>query len=307
VITVTVLLAAGIAVYESPQVRQWIEASRRKIAIALHNLGDEINPPRQPREDISMMEDVSDEAEERRRKAREEILRRRGVLESQRRRSNTGSSGSFDALVDKDGRLKEQSEGLTSAKATATDANNSSGITHRRHDADPASDVNLEQLRSLRLQPPSEVSSARASGSHVDLTPTSEFPDSEFEFPNHNDASQDLSRQSDYMSAVSSRMSSGTEDGEPDFYYAHPNHPNRTQEAMNSWLQGPSIPARNENLYDASTAASIASSMSHINHEAFEASSDGTMSEAELVQGVHTPVSWSEVGSVISSNDGSHH
>jgi hypothetical protein len=102
-------------------------------------------------------------------------------------------------------------------------------------------------------------------------------------------------------------MSSGTEDGEPDFYYAHPNHPNHAQEAMNSWLQGPSIPARNENLYDASTAPSVASSMSHINHEAFEASSDGTMSEAELVQGVHTPVSWSEVGSVISSNDGSHH
>ena len=36
--------AAAIAVYESPQARQFAEDLRRKIAIALHSLGDEINP-----------------------------------------------------------------------------------------------------------------------------------------------------------------------------------------------------------------------------------------------------------------------
>jgi hypothetical protein len=43
-------LKAAIAVYESPQARQFAEDVRRRIAIALHALGDEINPAsQQPR------------------------------------------------------------------------------------------------------------------------------------------------------------------------------------------------------------------------------------------------------------------
>lgn len=45
IIVATVITAAAIAVYESPQARQFAEDVRRKIAIALHSLGDEINPP----------------------------------------------------------------------------------------------------------------------------------------------------------------------------------------------------------------------------------------------------------------------
>ncbi len=44
VIVITVVAAAAIAVYESPEVRQFAEQCRRRIAIALHSLGDEINP-----------------------------------------------------------------------------------------------------------------------------------------------------------------------------------------------------------------------------------------------------------------------
>ncbi len=44
IIVVTVVAAAAIAVYESPEVRQFAEECRRRIAIALHSLGDEINP-----------------------------------------------------------------------------------------------------------------------------------------------------------------------------------------------------------------------------------------------------------------------
>lgn len=61
VITVSALVAAGIAVYESPQFRQWVDNSRRKIAVALHNLGDEIQPRNATspaRQDISMTEEV---------------------------------------------------------------------------------------------------------------------------------------------------------------------------------------------------------------------------------------------------------
>ena len=44
IIVVTVVAAAAIAVYESPEIRQFAEECRRRIAIALHSLGDEINP-----------------------------------------------------------------------------------------------------------------------------------------------------------------------------------------------------------------------------------------------------------------------
>lgn len=49
VIVVTVVAATCVAIYESPEVRQFFEDGRRRIAIALHSLGDEINP--QPRPD----------------------------------------------------------------------------------------------------------------------------------------------------------------------------------------------------------------------------------------------------------------
>lgn len=50
IVGVSIAVAAAIAVYESPQARQFAEDVRRKIAIALHSLGDEINPrSQQPR------------------------------------------------------------------------------------------------------------------------------------------------------------------------------------------------------------------------------------------------------------------
>src|SRR5204863_5835774 len=120
---------------DNPQVRQWVDASRRKIAVALHGLGDGINPKSHSstqRDDVSMCEDLSEEAEERRRKAREEIMRRGAILEAHRKRKSAGSVGSFDSLVDKDGRLKEdKSERKEShATATAVDPSNS-GLIHR--------------------------------------------------------------------------------------------------------------------------------------------------------------------------------
>ena len=44
VIVVTVVAATCIAIYESPEVRQFADDCRRRIAVALHSIGDEINP-----------------------------------------------------------------------------------------------------------------------------------------------------------------------------------------------------------------------------------------------------------------------
>lgn len=122
--SISLLLAAGLAVYEHPQIKQWVDESRRKIAFALHNLGDDLDPPspqqRNSFRDASIQEDDSPEAVERRRKARQEILERGRMMEERRRSQQAKStkSKSFDDLVDDGGNLKSEA---TQAMATATE------------------------------------------------------------------------------------------------------------------------------------------------------------------------------------------
>ena len=121
IISISALVAAGFAIYEIPEVRQWIEESRRRVAIALHSLGDEIGPhqPSQSRSpDASYYEDNGHEAIERRRRARQEILARGRMMEERRRFKQAGNAKakSFDDLVDETGSLREeQGTGATSA------------------------------------------------------------------------------------------------------------------------------------------------------------------------------------------------
>lgn len=49
VVVVSVAVATAIAIYESPQARQFAEDVRRRVAQALHSLGNEVYPPSQPR------------------------------------------------------------------------------------------------------------------------------------------------------------------------------------------------------------------------------------------------------------------
>ena len=107
--------------YENPQVRQWVDHSRRKIAIALYNLGDEIQPPRSQEDDASIREDGSPEAAERRRRAREELMERGRIMEERRRRQQEGATRarSFDELVDEKGALRQ--EVAEEAKTTAVE------------------------------------------------------------------------------------------------------------------------------------------------------------------------------------------
>ena len=108
-----------------------MDNSRRKVAVALHDLGDELAPrpqSRRPRsQDASTQEDNSPEAVERRRKARAEIIERGRVLE-ERRRGQRASAKSFDDLVDKDGVLKAEA-----TRATATEAQPASSELRKRN------------------------------------------------------------------------------------------------------------------------------------------------------------------------------
>ncbi|KAL9040142.1 MAG: hypothetical protein Q9180_002098 [Flavoplaca navasiana] len=123
IVSISLLLAAGLAVYEHPQVKQWVDESRRKIAFALHNLGDDLEPPsssrRKSSQDASTREDNSAEATERRRKARQDILERGRRMEERRRAQHGTStkSKSFDDLVDDQGKLKHDTNQATTSAA----------------------------------------------------------------------------------------------------------------------------------------------------------------------------------------------
>ncbi|KAK6087385.1 hypothetical protein SCUP234_01543 [Seiridium cupressi] len=101
VIAVSVVVAAGIAIYESPELRRIAEDLRRRIAVALHSLGDSITP--QERENLfNRPEDAEgfllsrgidvrqgdeqgvDADEETRRRQREELMYWNAIAESKR-------------------------------------------------------------------------------------------------------------------------------------------------------------------------------------------------------------------------------
>jgi hypothetical protein len=80
IIAASVAVAAAIAIYESPEVRRMADDLRRRIAIALHSLGENVDPNRQPR--FNRPEDADgfyashdvDADEETRRRQREELM-----------------------------------------------------------------------------------------------------------------------------------------------------------------------------------------------------------------------------------------
>ncbi|KAI9903958.1 hypothetical protein N3K66_000487 [Trichothecium roseum] len=127
-VAVSVAVATAIALYESPELRRYADDVRRRIALAMHSLGDGINPPhrapffnRPEDADGFMMSSRGDGAnpgvdadEETRRRQREELLYWNSVRvakeeEDARRNSDTGESApkakrgsSFDDFLRKD-------------------------------------------------------------------------------------------------------------------------------------------------------------------------------------------------------------
>ena len=153
IITVGILAAAALAAYDNEQFRAWVDRTRHKIAMGLHNLGDEIHPRKSMQErksDASMSEEKGDAAEERRRQARQEIMERGRVLEERRKRrklsgnTNGSQSSSFDSLVDEDGKLRPETmteSSTTEASATAVETVEPAGTIRSRHHVPIEADV----------------------------------------------------------------------------------------------------------------------------------------------------------------------
>lgn len=304
IIGVSVLVAAGIAVYESPQFKQWVTTSRRKIALALHNLGDEIQPQDIPmREDISMTEETGEIAEERRRIARAEITRRATFLESRQKAGQRHQPhNSFDTLVDNEGNLLKdedqdfdtQPNQVPTANSTGVDLGISEPLRRGGKPIEPDSPTHSRNDH-LHVDIPSSTPSNHPSESMIQFTPTSDKPEGEGMFdpfsPN---------------SPLSVSGSSHTEEHQQT-YYAHPDgtanepHENgRLAELGNFGHEG-------IQSHDVSAAPSTTGSFSHVGGFDDE-TSDGTLSDlGGRSVGAATPASWSEVGSVISDEDAGHH
>lgn len=264
-----------------------------------------------------MTEETGAAAEERRRQAREEIERRREFNQARRRSTRSSSAAvSFDTLVDKDGRLKsedgeDETRGIienddhATAQSTALDSSNLTSLHKRGGPSEPGALTNAhlqaqhEMLEAMErdrphLALPSETSSHHLSESLIDLTPTSEFPDT-----NHETTSDRSPMEtSEYFSVANLSNSTHTSEiGQSEYFYAHPN--------QSSASTSSSIPVDPFAEHDVSTTSSIPGSLEHVHDEL---SSDGTLSEwGQPTDGILTPASWSEVGSVISSDDEHHH
>lgn len=326
IVLVVVVVAAGAAAYENPHVREWLENSRRKMAQALHSLGDEISPhvKQSRRSDPSMQEDETEAAEERRRRARAEIMEKGRIMEEKRktRRSSKGTSsptGSFDTLVDRDGMLKRAGKlDETHATTTAVEAEPAiEGLTNRR----PASPIPKPlhesvdapiSLRQLSSSPPEEpfateyeremrntwnlplphpappASSAHESESLIDFTPISEFPDPDIIMPGGSANNGHSLEQTEYFSIAS-------------------NSSHTLSEA--NFSSPPVVLPRSSqlqpHLISTLSASSIADSLDHVRGSDVEGSvsDDGVLSE--FGDGIRTPASgWTDVGSVFSSDAG---
>ncbi|BCR86383.1 uncharacterized protein ACHE_30370A [Aspergillus chevalieri] len=293
IITVSALVAAGIAVYESPQFRQWIYNQRRKLAQTLHNLGDEVQPRESLsfREEMSMTEEPGEVAEERRRAIREELERRSALLMERSRRKSSGSPpSSFDAIVDKDGRLLDDLENDPElatdilANSTAIDLGSSQLVQRGKQGA--ASDEN-------KPLPDTPAPQSR-SATPVQLTPTSEEPEPDFGLMH----SRPESRRS---SVGHTEGTSSTQ------YYAPSAQPplNDTHQNLQSpFSEFSDFESVSQGHPERPSTPSTSSDFSHVYKYAADESSDSTLSDlGQLRSGAVTPAGWSEVGSVISNDE----
>ncbi|KAE8147830.1 hypothetical protein BDV25DRAFT_159556 [Aspergillus avenaceus] len=309
IITVSALVAAGIAVYESPQFRQWVHTSRRKIAVALHHLGDEIQPQTSAsptRQDISMTEDLGPEAEERRRVAREELQRRRSMLEEHRKRRESAPLGSFDALVDDDGRLLRADNSDAMANSTAVEVATSQAVQRGKQTGSstsmPEADTSAPALTKENLHvaiPPSGNQSATL----IDYTPTSETSEMTFSTSTLNHAN------ANNLERPRSRSSSHTEDySEVIFAHPGPSTNNTARELRSPFSDLSELDPSGLGHDHRPSTPSTAGSFSQIYESVADDWSDGTLSEfGRSTRGIATPASWSEVGSVVSNEDLHHH
>lgn len=315
IITFSILVAAGLAVYENPQVREWVENSRRKIAIALHSLGDDIHPSRSASPpDPSTRPDDSFEAVERRRRAREEILERGRVLEEKRRKARNGErSSSFDDLVNEDGNLKKVVATTTATEMKPEEEgmrNRSDGIRGLEKGAafaNPFADENESQLlhttnlidaeedeRSTQAQP----QTSRESTATLPIEQPPQQP-ADLETISNHPSEQLLDLTPTTSSSSHDRFSLQPPPQPPSNYFSVNEWAESTSPSFYSTVSEGGDHNRSES-HNPPSAPSLAGSGEDVGAES---STDGDLDVMSEIAGVSTPGSWTEVGSEVSEGD----
>ena len=307
--------------YENPQIREWIDRSRQKIAMALYSLGDDIHPRSisASRNDVSMHEEMTDHALARRRQAVAELMERGRVMEERRRRRHEAQRAT-EAQNDNVAKPVEQdvlSKDATRAWTTSAEIGASTTpISEQQSNGKPgpvrlhslqlpsqSQDLLIspeydnsfetsyeEEMRNAWSMPsidrPLRPASSHESESLLDLTPSSELaPDPDFSVPQ---------RQSGRNGPRSRSISSHTmSNGDSEYYYAHPDNPlDPIPTDSTGFAQSPQHTA-------ASSVSSVADSVDLVH--ASDAEEDGDSAFSEIGDGMRTPASaWTDVDSVIS-------
>ncbi|KAI9846579.1 MAG: hypothetical protein M1837_003820 [Sclerophora amabilis] len=330
IIAASVLVAAGIAVYENPQVREWVDKSRRRIALALYNLGDDIQPGSSHDVDAN----AAIEAAKRKRDEimatnRGRFLRRQLGVDTSKDNSVSPESGytSFDDFLNRD------ENGAYTLRNTSAKVDDEHGLRKRGKrtrievtNAEMGTDLLTEEQAQLifdrNLIGTSEIDEDRQS--------TATLASSGNQRPVTTPAGQDhlLNDSVSHQRSLSSDASPRTQD--------ELQYPVNAYSSFNEWAEDISsfhsaTPHQQaERLADESTRApssSLSASMQSVHSfssvenircapqsddsNASDAASHGTpfdilsedSFEGTSTRGIDTPSSWTEVGSEVSEGD----
>ncbi|RKU45791.1 hypothetical protein DL546_004154 [Coniochaeta pulveracea] len=377
VIAVAVAVTAAIAIYESPEVRRVAEDVRRRIAIALHSLGDNLDPNQQQtaREPLfNRPEDAEgflqsrgeagiDADEETRRRQREELMYWNAIRESKKEeerrqamrdssqgstfddfleRDATGDRGTYVINTGTDGR-DEQQQGLRRRGVEGVRGLSSAVYANPFADEYGVDDYNDEPASSLHPLTPGrdeEVMSDIYNATEPDRATMSQTlsrqspeqrPDVIF------DASDDADMTESFKSLSVTEDSQRQENLADDNMVASQDHRDEAYASIQAWAQNSSNPSfysplpvtpvapRSEvdesdteivshGMLTPTYSASIAGSGVDVANDVVSQTGDegrvyNVMSDDES-EGMATPTgSWSEVGSVVSSQESSsnHH
>lgn len=366
VVAVSVAVAAAMAMYENPELRRYADDIRRRIAVALHSLGDGINPPNRPPR-FNRPEDAEgflqssrgagaepgvDADEETRRRQREELLYWNSVLEQKKEqesardqpaglpapepsRPRTGTRGSsFDDFLRQDENA-EQGAYVFNTGADVRDGG--SGLRHRvpaaaplaasslytnpfadehyisNDEVDPLSrtftlprkEEHMSDIYSATTRENDDVQSRTLDGSPalIELS-SSNFgaPQDQFSSPPPPPTLERQLGENEYMSAgqedrqdAYASIQAWAHDSSRNFYSPLPETPVAPVSEPEVVSDGQLTPT---------DSISIIGSGEDVGNDTRAGRPFDVMSESE---GMLTPASWSEVGSVISETEGHAH
>ncbi|KAK4042847.1 hypothetical protein C8A01DRAFT_44202 [Parachaetomium inaequale] len=370
IVAASVAVAAAIAIYEIPEVRRAAEDLRRRIAVALYALGENVDPNREPREPrFNRPEDAEgfyqthdvDADEETRRRQREELmywnLRREEQQRDHEQVQQRPRGSTFDDFLSPD-RTSDNGTFVYNTGANAWDAEPSNVLRRRANAegvrgldaaamlANPFSDEHGIELEDrAELPPPAPARRAGTMSSDIyNATPMVLSPVAApapaasevlFDFESHNNnhpseppnqrpatptttAASTTTRSSatlDRELAEDEYMTAGQDDDAYASIQAWAHHTSSSNNTAGFYsplphtpqapLSEPEIISEAGGQHTPTDSASVAGSGVDVAHDDAVSHDDDfdAMSESDDGAGIHTPGSWSKVGSVVSEGE----